>query len=116
MINICWADMKRISLLVGATCVLTQAQTLAPQRAILDQYCVTCHNQKLKTGGLTLDNLDPARPADHAETWEKVVRKLRAGMMPPLGAPRPAPAAYEALTTALENELDRAAAAKPKLA
>ena len=71
--------------------------------------------QKLKTGGLMLDKLDLARVGDNAEIWEKVVRKLRAGMMPPLGLPRPNPAAYEALTVALENELDRAAAAKPHL-
>lgn len=102
---------------------MAQAQT-APvtsdsrnaQRAVLDQYCVTCHNQKLKTGGLALDKLDLAHVGDQAETWEKVVRKLRAGMMPPQGLPRPNPAAYEALTVALENELDRTVAAKPHLA
>lgn len=87
----------------------------SPQRALLDQYCVTCHNQKLKTANLMLDKLDPARVGVDAEAWEKVVRKLRAGMMPPQGMPRPDPAAYEALTVALENELDRSAAAKPKL-
>ena len=87
----------------------------APARALLDQYCVTCHNEKLKTAGLTLDKLDPARVSQDAEAWEKVVRKLRAGMMPPQGMPRPNAAAYEALTVALEAELDRAAAAKPKL-
>src|SRR6266699_757075 len=84
-------------------------------RALLDQYCVTCHNEKLKTAGLTLDRMDPARGAPDAEAWEKVVRKLRAGMMPPQGMPRPNAAAYEALTVALEAELDRAAAAKPQL-
>jgi len=88
----------------------------SPQRALLDKYCVTCHNQKLKTANLMLDKLDPARVGSDPEAWEKVVRKLRAGMMPPQGLPRPDPAAYEALTVALENELDRAAAAKPKLA
>jgi len=95
-----------------------QAQTtpLSAQRAILDQYCVTCHNQKLKTAGLQLDKMEIAHVGDQAEAWEKVVRKLRAGMMPPQGLPRPTPAAYEALTVALENELDRAAAARPKLA
>ena len=90
--------------------------TLPAQRAVLDQYCVTCHNQKLKTAGLQLDKMDLAHVGDQAEAWEKVVRKLRAGMMPPSGLPRPAPAAYEALTVALENELDRAAATRPKLA
>ena len=89
--------------------------SLLPQRAVLDQYCVVCHNQKLKTAGLMLDKLDLAQVGDHAEQWEKVVRKLRAGMMPPSGMPRPNAATYEALTVALENELDRAAAANPHL-
>jgi cytochrome c551/c552 len=93
-----------------------QTNTLSAQRATLDQYCVTCHNQKLKTAGLQLDKMDLAHVGEQAEAWEKVVRKLRAGMMPPQGLPRPTPAAYEVLTTALENELDRASAAKPKLA
>src|SRR6185437_777320 len=61
----------------------------ASQRALLDKYCVTCHNQKLKTAGLTLDKLDVAHVADGAESWEKVVRKLHGGTMPPLGMPRP---------------------------
>jgi hypothetical protein len=88
----------------------------SPQRALLDKYCVTCHNQKLKTANLMLDKLDPAHVSADPEAWEKVVRKLRAGMMPPQGLPRPDAAAYEAFTVALENELDQAAAAKPKLA
>lgn len=88
---------------------------LLSQRAVLDRYCVTCHNQKLKTAGLMLDNLDLAHVGDHAEQWEKVVRKLRAGMMPPAGLPRPNAATYEALTVALETELDRAAAVHPHL-
>ncbi len=97
------------------TVLAADGQGLSSQRAVLDQYCVTCHNQKLKTGGLMLDKLDLAAIAENAETWEKVVRKLRAGMMPPQGLPRPTPAAYEALTVALETELDRAAAGKPHL-
>ncbi|HYR83797.1 MAG TPA: DUF1592 domain-containing protein [Terriglobia bacterium] len=84
-------------------------------RALLEQYCVTCHNQKLNTAGLALDRMDPAHVVQDTEAWEKVVRKLRAGVMPPQGMPRPNPSAYEALTVSLENELDRAAAAKPKL-
>src|SRR2546423_634461 len=85
-------------------------------RAVLDQYCVSCHNPKVKTAGLTLDKMDPSRVAADTEAWEKVVRKLRAGMMPPQGMSRPNAAAYESLTAALETELDRAAAARPKLA
>ncbi len=104
-----------LAALPGAGQADRQPAALAAQRALLDQYCVTCHNQKLKTGGLALDWLDMAHVGDQAETWEKVVRKLRAGMMPPQGLPRPKPADYEALTAALENELDRAAAAKPHL-
>src|SRR5579864_6229911 len=85
----------------------------ASQRELLDKYCVTCHNSRLKTGGLALDKLDLAHVGENAEVWEKAVRKLRAGMMPPLGMPRPAPAAYDGLAEWLENEMDRAAAAKP---
>src|SRR5437773_4185362 len=84
-------------------------------RPLIDQYCVTCHNQRVKTAGLMLDKMDPAHVAQDREAWEKVVRKLRAGMMPPQGLPRPNEATYEALTVSLENELDRAAAQKPKL-
>ena len=84
-----------------------QAVDLATQRAVVDKYCVVCHNQKLKTANLLLDQLDLARLGDHAEIGEKVVRKLRAGVMPPTGMPRPNPAALESLVTGLENELDR---------
>ena len=66
-----------------------QVTDSASERVLLNQYCVTCHNQKLKTGGLELDKLDTAHVADHAEKWELVVRKLRSGMMPPSGMPRP---------------------------
>ncbi len=74
-----------------------------------------CHNQKLKSGGLALDNLDLTQVGENAEVWEKVVRKLRAGMMPPLNARRPDPAAYEAFTEGLEAQIDKVAATKPYL-
>jgi|SRR5579871_800575 len=82
------------------------------ERALLDHYCVTCHNNKLKTGGLALDRIDPAHVEKNPEQWEKVVRKLRAGMMPQAGAPRPDHATYEAMIVYLENELDRHVAVK----
>jgi cytochrome c551/c552 len=82
-------------------------------QALLNQYCVTCHNAKLKTGGLELDKLDLHRVDANAETWEKVARKLRAGMMPPAGAPRPDRHALDSLAGAVEQALDRAAAANP---
>src|SRR5262249_13036807 len=82
-------------------------------RAVLDTYCVTCHNQRLRTAGLALDNLDVARPDASAELWERVIAKLRAGSMPPPGRPRPDAATYRAVVGCLETELDRAWAAKP---
>src|ERR1700679_2467536 len=84
----------------------------ATQREILDRYCVTCHNDRLKTAGLTLQNLDLAGVGDHAELWEKVVRKLRAGLMPPPGVRRPPLPEYEALRNYLEAEIDRKAAGR----
>jgi len=83
----------------------------AAQRALVDQYCVTCHNTRLKTGGLVLDELDLARLGDHAEVGEKVVRKIRAGLMPPTGVRRPDPATLESLVRWMESELDRGASA-----
>jgi hypothetical protein len=85
----------------------------AAERAVIDKYCVTCHNQKLKTGGLSLDVMDITKVGEGAEVWEKVVRKLRAGMMPPANRPRPDRAESDGLVTWLEAELDRAAARRP---
>ena len=83
-------------------------------RAVLDRYCVTCHNARLQTAGLALDTMDAARVGDHAAAWEQVVRKLRTGAMPPVGRPRPDPAAYAAVASTLETALDRVAAADPE--
>ena len=68
---------------------LVPLSLFAEDRAFLNQYCVNCHNEKTKTAGLMLDKLDVDHPGVNAETWEKVVRKLRAGMMPPSGARHP---------------------------
>ena len=80
------------------------------QQAVLAKYCISCHNQRAKTGGLALDTLDLADVPNHAEEWEKVVRKVRTGAMPPVGRARPDKATAESLVTWLEGELDRAAA------
>ena len=85
----------------------------AEHRALLDRYCVTCHNERLKTAGLALDALDLEHVGASAEVWERVVRKLRAGVMPPAGRPRPDHHAYDDLATWLEAELDRATEAYP---
>lgn len=78
-------------------------------RAVVNRYCVSCHNQKLNTANLQLDKLDLAHLGDHAEVGELIVRKLRAGMMPPTGMQRPDPATTEAMITWMESELDHAA-------
>jgi mono/diheme cytochrome c family protein len=85
----------------------------APSAALLTQYCVTCHNARAKAGGLTLDPADLTQIDRHAETWEKVIRKLQTGMMPPSGAPRPARAAIETFVATLQTQIDRAASAQP---
>ena len=82
-------------------------------RGMLDRYCVTCHNQRLATAGLKLDEADVANPGEGAEIWEKVVRKLRTGMMPPPNVPQPSMDDRRALLSWLETSLDKAAAAKP---
>ena len=81
-------------------------------QSTLTQYCVTCHNGRTQTGGFSLEELTLDTVAAHAETWEKVVRKLRLGMMPPAGMPRPDDATYAALITLLEGRLDAATAGR----
>jgi hypothetical protein len=89
------------------------ASTPAGVHSTLDRYCVTCHNQRLKTGGLTLDNLDIQSISRDGEVWEKVVRKLRAGTMPPPGIPRPDRETYNATVSFLQDQLDASAKASP---
>ena len=90
-------------------CVSLHAQ----DRSFLNQYCVSCHNERTKVAGLMLDKLDIDHVNENAETWEKVVRKLRTGMMPPSGARRPERFVIDSFTANLETALDRAAAANP---
>jgi hypothetical protein len=82
-------------------------------KATIDQYCVTCHSTRLKSGDLVLENADVAHVANNVDLWEKVVRKLRAGVMPPQGARRPDDATMHALIASLEASLDQAASAQP---
>ncbi len=102
-----------ISATAGAG-VATAGQAAPPadgHQELLDRYCVACHNDRLETGGLSLQGMDLTDVAGDAAVWEKVVAKLRAGAMPPQPRPRPGPAAYDGFRTWLETELDRAAAA-----
>lgn len=86
---------------------------VSSHRLVLDRYCVTCHSGRLNTAGLALDQIDVARSGERAEEWEKVVRKLRTGAMPPSNAPQPSAQDRTALVSWLESSLDTAAAAHP---
>ena len=88
-------------------------QSQSPHRAVLDTYCVTCHNARLRTAALQLDTADVDHPEANPAIWEKVARKLRARDMPPPGPPRPDHATYESLANYLEAALDDAAATTP---
>jgi mono/diheme cytochrome c family protein len=116
MLALTWVGAAAVSLSAAAgaqTPTAAAAPLDAQYGALVKQYCVTCHNDRLRTAELSLEKRDVANiPAD-AETWEKVIRKLRRGAMPPPGARRPDSAAYEGLTAWLEGEIDRAAEAHP---
>ena len=112
--------------LVGAVLLLTAGPAAAQApgaagpdpaatyRAVLDRYCVTCHNGRLRTAGLELDRADLSDVSGHGELWEKVVLKLRGRDMPPQPRPRPAGAVYDGFAAWLETALDEAAAAAPR--
>ncbi len=85
----------------------------ALDNALPSQYCVGCHNQRAKTAGLMLDSMDYSNISKDAATWEKVIRKIKTGMMPPSGARRPDRAVLDAFASEVEKRLDAAAAAHP---
>src|SRR3954471_10682234 len=84
-----------------------------PSRELLDKYCVSCHNDRLKTAGLSLEKVDPGDVAGHAEVLEKVVRKLRTGTMPPEGRPHPDKATADHFAATLETALDHLGQTSP---
>src|SRR5215831_18929027 len=86
----------------------------AAQSTVINTYCITCHNDKARTGGLTLEHADLNDVPKSAETWEKVIRKVRAGMMPPAGIKRPEKATLDGFATYLETSLDESALSKPR--
>ena len=85
----------------------------ASAQQVLQRYCISCHNARLKTASLALDGVDLQNVAAQPQVWEKVVAKLRTAAMPPIGRPRPDAATYDALASWLEGELDRAARSNP---
>src|ERR1041384_7681484 len=84
-----------------------------PSRAVIDRYCLSCHNERFRSGGIALEPGAAKTPAENPQVWEKVIRKLRARYMPPAGLPRPDERTYDAVVSSLESALDSAAAAKP---
>jgi hypothetical protein len=97
----------------GASIGIGGPQTVSPERAAINRYCLSCHNTKVKTSGLALDTLNIDKPSEHPEAWEKVIRKLRGRYMPPAGLPRPDEPTYQALMSKLETSIDSAAVTKP---
>jgi hypothetical protein len=96
-----------------AACAAVSAFGQPAPAGLVKQYCSGCHNDKLKTAGVSFDGLDPARPELHAGVWERTLRKVRSGQMPPAGLPRPEPRLAAAFTDGLEQALDRAAGERP---
>jgi hypothetical protein len=110
---VCASVSERIGSAQSTSSTPSKPTSSTLSRALVDQYCVGCHNQKVKTAGIAFDTADLADVSTHADVWEKAARKLRGGMMPPPGVRRPAAAAVETFVTALERHLDAAAARNP---
>src|SRR5215831_4564107 len=104
-------------LIVGSLALLLTStlgqQPASSQQELVNKYCVTCHNERAKTGGIVLEKMDATHPESNAELWEKVIRKVRAGLMPPSGANRPERVVLENFRATLESSIDRTTSAKP---
>ncbi len=98
---------------VSASAATQEAGAASQVRNTLDTYCVSCHNQALRSGGVAFDELSVLDPAAEPDVWERAIVKLRTRTMPPVGRPRPSRAAYETATSWLEGEIDRAWDAQP---
>ena len=96
-----------------AAAAIGSPSTPSNQRQLLDKYCVTCHNNRTKTGSLSLEGIDPSKPAAEPDVWEKVVRKVHTGTMPPPNMPQPSNEDRRGLVMALATALDAASAAAP---
>ena len=102
-----WASPQAAGPQAAGAQAAVRPQPAAAPLAVIDQYCVTCHNRRTQTGGLSLDGLDESTIPAHADVWEKVLRKLRTGAMPPQGVRRPNRATYDRLITSIESALDK---------
>ena len=116
-----WSGLAIVSIFLvfgeGDRTLLAQGESrlssIESQQAFVNQYCLACHNDSVQGGGFSWTQVDLAVPEQHAEQLEKVIRKVRVGLMPPTGMPRPDTATLKAFTTALETRIDHAAAARP---
>src|SRR3989475_7375558 len=109
---------RRVWALALASCFFVPLSPSAQQAAVdhngvVTKYCVSCHNERSKIAGLMLDKANIADPSATADVWEKAIRKMRVGMMPPQAAPHPDPQAQAALISYLTTALDRAGAQHP---
>ena len=108
-------------LLLGVAVTRVETQNAAPstarvtssEKALIDRYCASCHNQRTRAGNLALDTLDVNAAGRDPQTWEKVVRKVRTGMMPPSGAPRPERAVLDSFASSIETMIDTVARTEP---
>src|SRR5687767_3818007 len=122
------SDARRLSVAAGVGALLaagggrlalqaqpqpTRAIAQPAHRSLIDTYCVECHDEDKQKGGIALESVAVHDVARYPDVWEKVVRKLRARQMPPIGKPRPDEASYDAVVASLETSLDRAASARP---
>src|SRR3569623_1793811 len=96
------------------SCAATPGAPASGERqALVSKYCLTCHNSKSKAGGLVLENSAPDQPALHPDVWEKVIRKIQAGEMPPAGVPHPSQDISSAFVASLVHDLDATAQTRP---
>ena len=111
----CFAIIIAVSMCAAAEDLKPRSSgnTPASQRSLMNQYCVGCHNSRLKTGGFSLESLDVGNVGANPAEWERVVTKLRGGMMPPIGFPRPDEATYDGFRMFVQRELDKTAASHP---
>ena len=105
----------------GVALVTTQAPAqsadaaLSSEQALVNRYCTTCHSTRMKAGNLVLAGVDVAAVHDNPELWEKVVRKLRNGLMPPAGRPRPDDATYQRFLAKLRGRSRRRGRARSRI-
>ena len=115
-----WRELRfpaNAALLLSIAAVVVPFATAAtpsdPRQAFLDRYCVSCHSEASKTAGIVLHHSEVSNPAARPDLWEKVIRKLKSGEMPPAGMPRPDDASLRAFSTGLANDLDAASRSAP---